>query len=215
MSFAAPKWKQWLRARRLVRGIECGDTLKSWDVLRTAEFLEARVPKEAAVLDIGAYASEIPPILHRVGYRRVCGLDLNPDVVKMPFHATIDYRVGDFTHAPYPDGTFSAITAISVIEHGFDAPALLSEISRLLAPGGYFVASFDYWPDKIATDGITMFDMSWTIFSQPEIEQLLAQAAAYGLSACGPLQAQATSALISCAGKSYTFAWLALRKTQA
>src|SRR5258708_34657161 len=80
LSFAAPEWKQWLRARRLLRGIDCGDPLKSWDVLRTAEFLEARVPKEAAVPDIGADASGIPPILPRLGYRRVSGLDLNPGV---------------------------------------------------------------------------------------------------------------------------------------
>lgn len=26
--------------------------------------------------------------------------------------------------------------------------------SRLLRPGGLFIASFDYWPEKIVTDGI-------------------------------------------------------------
>jgi SAM-dependent methyltransferase len=92
------------------------------------------------VLDIGAFASEIPLILRTLGYARVSALDLNPAVTEMPFSGAIDYRVGDFLRAPYADGFFGAITAISVIEHGFDGDALVSEVRRLLRPGGYFVA---------------------------------------------------------------------------
>jgi len=182
-------------------------------VLKTAEFIEAQVPKDAPVLDIGAFGSELPPLLHRAGYEQVSAIDLNPAITAMPFADAIDYRVGNFLHAPYPDASFAAISATSVIEHGFDGPALARELQRLLRPGGYFIASFDYWADKVSTAGIRMFDMSWTIFSREDVVQFLRQFAERGLVPCGPLQFEAQSPAIFHAKRSYTFAWLALRRT--
>ncbi len=118
-------------------------------------------------------------------------------------------------HTPFADGSFRAITAISVIEHGFDGTALLSEVSRLLAPGGYFIASFDYWPEKIDTTGTTFFDMSWTIFSREEVDDFIALAARHGLEPVGEREYDAASAPIRCGGKDYTFAWLVLGKPAA
>lgn len=213
LSFVRPAWRAWLARHGFVRdGFAVGDHIKSWDVARTAEFIAAHVSKEEPVLDIGAFASEMPLILHRMGYRRVCGVDLNPRIVDMPFAGAIDYRVGDFLRAPYADTTFAAITAISVIEHGFDDERLAAEVERLLRPGGFFIASFDYWPEKIDTDGIQMFDMSWTIFSRRDVEAFVATAERHGLSPFGAMQFDATSRPVSCAGKHYTFAWLVLQR---
>lgn len=203
----------WLARHGVLRDpLPVGDDIKSWDVARTAEFVAAHVAKTDPVLDIGAFASEIPPILHRLGYRRISGLDLNPRIADMPFAGAIDYRVGDFLRAPYADSHFAAITAISVIEHGFDGERLTAEVRRLLRPGGFFIASFDYWPEKIPTDGITMFDMSWTIFSRTDVEAFVATAARQGLSPFGALRFDATSRPVACAGKGYTFAWLVLQR---
>ena len=213
LSFVRPAWRTWLARHGLVRdGFAIGDHIKSWDVARTAEFVAAHVPKDEPVLDIGAFASEMPPILHRLGYRRVSGVDLNPAIVDMPFADAVDYRVGDFLRAPYADGMFAAVTAISVIEHGFDGERLAAEVHRLLRPGGFFVASFDYWPEKIATDGIRMFDMSWTIFSRGDVEAFVATARRHGLSPFGAMHFDATSRPVTCAGKGYTFAWLVLQR---
>jgi SAM-dependent methyltransferase len=212
ISCATPGWLALLQRYRLASGIRIGDYVKSWDVLKTVSFIEERLQKDAPILDIGAYASEVPSILHKAGYRRVSAVDLNPDIVKMPHAHDIDYRVGYFLQAPYPDQSFSAITAISVIEHGFQSGALAAELARLLKPGGLFIASFDYWREKIATDGIDMFGMSWTIFSRQEVEQFLAVAEEYGLVPCGPLAFDAADKPVSCAGRDYTFAWLALSK---
>ncbi len=212
LSFMPSGWRTWLSRFRPMPGIRVGDDLKSWDVLKTAEFIEQHVAKNAPVLDIGAYASELPLILHRLGYRRVAAVDLNPDIVKMPHAGAIDYRVGDFLRAPFPDRSFAAVTAISVIEHGFNGEALAAEVARLLNPGGYFIASFDYWPEKISTDGIKLFDMSWTILSRQEVEQLIAAATRQGLAPCGPLAFDAAERPVSCLGRDYTFAWMVLQK---
>ena len=193
-------------------GVVVGDHRKSWDVLKTLQFLEGRLPRDAAILDVGCYGSEVICSLARLGYRRLHGLDLDPGVRRMPHAEAIDYRVGDFMRAPFPPGTFDAITAISVIEHGFDGPRLLAEISRLLAPGGCFIASFDFWPEKIETGGIRLFGLDWRIFSAPEVEALLNQARAFGMRAHGEAHLDARGRPIHYAGRRYTFGWLVLRR---
>lgn len=212
LSFATPVWKQWLQRRGLLSGFRVGDELKSWDVLKTVEFIEANTAKDAAVLDIGAYASEVPLIMHKLGRKNVCGVDLNPGLLNMPFAGAVDYRISNFMSTPFPDSSFAAITAISVIEHGFDGEALAREVARLLRPGGFFIASMDYWPEKIPTDGIRLFDMSWTLFSAGEIQSFIDLAHAHGLHPHGPLQFEGQDRPITCRGRNYTFGWLVLQK---
>lgn len=204
--------QNFLRRFGIRRGIKIGDELKGWDVLKTARFIEDYVERDEPVLDIGAYASEILCILHRMGYTRLTGVDMNPQVVRMPYASKIRYIVSDFMHTPFGGGSFAAITSISVIEHGFNAPALLTEMSRLLRPGGYFIASFDYWPEKIDTSDTPFFGMDWKIFSKSEILSFVEQAAEYGFIPQGELNLNASEKPISCAGRNYTFGWLALQK---
>jgi len=117
-------------------------------------------------------------------------------------------------NAPFKSESFEVITAISVIEHGFDSQSLLSEVSRLLRPGGYFIASFDYWPEKVDTGGILLFGMNWKIFSEEEVLQFLVEARARNLIPCGELALDAQEKAITYGEKSYTFAWLAVRKSK-
>ena len=212
LSCLSPGWKALPRRLGLLREVAVGDRIKSWDVLKTAQFVERNVDKNAAVLDIGAYSSEILCILHRLGYSALTGVDLNPDLQRMPYARSIRYEAGNFLRTQYENGSFRAITAISVIEHGFDAEALLSEVGRLLQPGGFFIASFDYWPEKIATAGILMFGMSWRIFSADEVQAFIERARAFGFESARGIDRSAGERPISCAGRDYTFGWLVLRK---
>lgn len=190
-----------------------GDRVKSWDVLNSIRFIEQNVPRDGAILDIGAYGSEILSILRRLKYRNLTGADLNPLVKDSPYADEIRYEVCDFLRTPFADGTFHAITAISVIEHGFQKERLLQQVSRLLKSGGYFVASFDYWPEKIDTKGQRFFGLDWLIFSEPDIQELVAAASSYALTPCGPMSFDASERTIDCAKQRYTFGWLVLQKT--
>jgi glycosyltransferase involved in cell wall biosynthesis/SAM-dependent methyltransferase/cephalosporin hydroxylase len=204
-----PRWEELRHTCKLPR---LGDPVKSWDVLRTLTFIEARLPTTARILDLGAYCSEIPCILHEAGYRNIAGVDLNPELPGMPFAEDIEYRIANFHYTNFPDASFDAITAVSVIEHGFDGSRLLKEVSRLLKPGGWFIASVDYWPDKLDTSGKTAFDLSWTIFSEAELRAFFAQAEPFGMGLRGPMDFAAGSRAISWNDREYTFGWFALQK---
>jgi SAM-dependent methyltransferase len=196
----------------ILRGVPVGDTVKSWDVLLTAQFLREHLHGNDPILDIGAYASEILPALHRLGYSSLTGVDLTPGIRSMPCASKINYQVSDYMDTPFPNGSFDAITAISVIEHGFQSQRLLQEITRLLRPGGYFLASFDYWPAKVDTTGSDLFGMNWTIFSKEEVLRFLSDAAGVGMVPVGPVDLETEEPAIRWGGKDYTFAWMALRK---
>jgi SAM-dependent methyltransferase len=198
----------------LIRSVKVGDEIKSWDVLKTAQFIEKNLSRSAAILDIGAYASEILCILHRRGYSNLTGIDLNPDINHMPYAQKIRYVASDFMHTAFENESFEAITSTSVIEHGFNAPALLAEMSRLLRPGGYFIASFDYWPEKIDTSDTPFFGMDWKIFSKQEVLFFIDEARAYNLAPCGNINLAAEERPVECAERKYTFAWLALQKSR-
>lgn len=204
--------KRCLKRWSLLPGVVLGDPLKSWDVLKTVNFIKDHIKTHERVLDLGAYASELLPVLNRLGYQNLAGVDLNPCVVDMPYSQQITYIVTDMFTTPLEDNSCSAVTAISVIEHGFSAQRLLEEISRLLKPGGYFIASVDYWPEKIETKGITAFGMGWTIFSREELTAFFNDARRYGLELAGNTDFDAKVPTVKWMGRDYTFAWMVLRK---
>lgn len=208
------RWQSLLRRiPGLKRRVSVGDMLKSWDVLATLSFLDSHVAKDQPVLDIGCYASEVIVALHKMGYSHVVGIDLNSNLDQMPFQKHVRYEVGNFMHTKFDDASFMAISAISVIEHGFNGDALLREVSRLLQPGGYFIASFDYWPEKIDTTGVQFFGMDWLIFSKQDVSDFAACAKGYGLTPFGEMKYDAAERAIDCAGKQYTFGWMVLQKS--
>ncbi|MFC2108305.1 class I SAM-dependent methyltransferase [Candidatus Bipolaricaulota bacterium] len=201
-----------LRRFGIAGRVAVGDKLKSWDVLSVLKYLENNVARDEPILDIGCYASEIIVALHKVGYSRLVGADLNPYVYRMPFQNSIRYEVSDFMSLKIEDASFRAITAISVIEHGFQAHKLLGEISRLLKQGGYFIASFDYWPEKVDTTGLKIFGMEWMIFSKADVEGFVNEASKYALYPTGKMHFAAKEKVIDWGGRQYTLATLVLVK---
>lgn len=189
-----------------------GYRIKSWDVLETVHYIEQYVPRTAAVLDLGANTSEILPILHRLGYGNLTGIDLAPEVRKMPYARSIRYVEGDFTRTPFDDASFDVLTSISAIEHGYDGDSSFGEAARLLRPAGHLVISFDYWPAKIDTTGTRMYGMTWRIFSREEALELIATARRHGFTPAGGISLEARDPVVQWGRWEYTFAWIAFRK---
>lgn len=202
--------------RRLRRRPDPALVLKTWDVQRSLDAFRTRLGPSEAILDMGCFACEILPALKRLGYSNLFGIDLNPAVLRMPDADVINYTVGDLLSTPWPDGHFAGISAISVIEHGVPDEELCREVSRLLRPGGIFVFTTDYWPEKIITTE-RMFDRDWRIFDATEIEALIAVAGEHGLHpAFDPSRAirDAGSPSIHFAGKDYTFLYGAFIRSE-
>lgn len=208
------------RARQRLEDKKCsalsygiGDVFKSWDVDAVIDILDQNLTKDSTILDIGSFCSEMGPCLSLRGYKNLYGVDLNPEILKQPFNDKIRYAVGNFYHTAAVDSSFDAITAISVIEHGYDPDTMFAEISRLLKPGGLFIASYDYWPDKIPTDHVVSFGMSWVIFSKKEVEDMISHANQYGMSLFNETKdLEANEPHIRYNGFNYTFGLAVFKK---
>lgn len=51
----------------------------------------------------------------------------------------IDYRVGVGEKLPWPDNSFDVVTCVDVLEHVASVDDVISEVSRVLRPGGWFL----------------------------------------------------------------------------
>jgi SAM-dependent methyltransferase len=212
LDFVTPWIVKVLHKTRIVRGVNIGLPEKSWDVLKTLQFIEQYVAKTSSILDLGAYGSELLCSLNKLGFSDLAGIDLNPTLSRMPHKSQIKYVTGDFTCTSFSNGAFGAVTAISVLEHGFCGPKLFREVSRILKPGGYFIGSTDYWPEKIDTSGVIVYDLDWTIFSKEELLNFIKEAGKYGLVPVGQLDFEASERTVRWSQRNYTFAWFALQR---
>ena len=154
---------------------------KSWDVAMFARRLHRQLRPDARIVDVGGVMSELPWVMHLAGHSKIISCDLDPRVLSMPYGGAIDYRVGAPQDLRLASGSVGAITAVSTIEHGVHLQEFLEWASVALAPGGLLCVSTDYWPDKISTAGLGGVGLSWTVFSEQEIHDLIGWAKDVGL----------------------------------
>ncbi len=105
--------------------------------------VDAALPPDGDVLDVGSAWGFNPMVLERLGYR-VVGIDLVCD----PFdagraiarHNGLALRLAgaDVAALPFRDAAFDAVTMVETFEHVFveDRPRALAECRRVLRPGG-------------------------------------------------------------------------------
>jgi SAM-dependent methyltransferase len=102
------------------------------------------------VLEMGAYLQITPALKTKLGYGEVRGCYYGElgrcdhrTVISTegePFECTIDLFDAEKDRFPYPDGHFSTVLCGELIEHLFEDPMhLMSEVNRILKPGGHLV----------------------------------------------------------------------------
>lgn len=123
---------RWLRTRIEVNWFES---------LRLMEQAKEQIPAGARVLDAGSGEGRYTDYFNHTRY---VGLDLAVG------DATWDYSgldaVGDLREIPFPDNIFDAAICIQTLEHVNDPFKVISEIGRVLKPGGrFFLAAPMSW----------------------------------------------------------------------
>jgi SAM-dependent methyltransferase len=110
--------------------------------------------KDKDVLDFGSgYGGKTVEYRTQCGARRVCGVEPFAHVIaKSQDYATsrgiegVEFKVCSHTEIPYPDESFDFVLSHDVLEHVEDPRKSMSEIRRVLRPGGYSLNIFPvYW----------------------------------------------------------------------
>lgn len=155
---------------RLQGLIEHGISAKNFDICNIVPLLT-----DGDILDMGSSGGSCileNAVLRKLTGRKI-GIDLEyTETTKSPI-PEIELIKADLMSTPFEAGTFSFITCLSVIEHQVDFDKLAKECARLLKPGGKLFITFDYWPEKVNTTGLKLYDLEWSILSRDEAMALI------------------------------------------
>ena len=123
------------------------------------------------VLEVGCGEGELAERLAAV-VSEVVAIDQSPRMVELTRERGVDARVGDVQELPFPDDSFDAVLAAWMLYHVADLDRGLSEVRRVLRPGGRFVAttnSADHLGELLALGGITRWDLPFAAENAAEI----------------------------------------------
>lgn len=116
---------------------------------RTLEITPQGGPEDR-ILEMGSYLQITPALRNRLGYGEVRGAYYGPagridhrtavSADGEPFECEVDHFDAEKDRFPYPDDHFCTVLCCELIEHlASDPMHMLSEINRILKPGGYLV----------------------------------------------------------------------------
>ena len=129
------------------------DARKYWDSVAGVKTFTVPLPEDlfltrillsAAILDFGCGYGRSLLRLHELGYTHLAGCDLAPKMVALARHdlPSADLKVNDGVSIPFDDASCDVVLMLAVLTSivaDADQLKLLSEICRVLRPGGQLV----------------------------------------------------------------------------
>ena len=108
----------------------------------------AQPPPGGSFLEIGCGRGAAAPVIQsEFSPAFLCAMDLDLLMIRRAFRylgdsvrQEVSFYVADCLHLPHPDGVFDAVFGFGVLHHIPDWQGALSEVGRVLKPGGtYFL----------------------------------------------------------------------------
>jgi 2-polyprenyl-3-methyl-5-hydroxy-6-metoxy-1,4-benzoquinol methylase len=125
------------RLERIYRQVVLSDHLAFID--RAARHSVGGDGRSARILDVGCGPGTILGLLAERGFQ-VQGLDASPEASAIARRDYgVDVRVGRLAPDTFDDGEFDTVVLLHTLEHVPDPHRVLSEVGRVMAPGGRLV----------------------------------------------------------------------------
>lgn len=92
------------------------------------------------LLDVGCGTGLVLDLAHDL-FQELDGIDITKEMLeKVTTRTNVRVQLANATAIPFPDKTFDAVTAYSVLHHIEDLDRIFKEIRRVLKPGGFLYA---------------------------------------------------------------------------
>ncbi|MGQ9788712.1 MAG: class I SAM-dependent methyltransferase [Candidatus Hadarchaeaceae archaeon] len=105
---------------------------------REAEYLKSELKGRKRILDIGCGIGYFEGMLPELN---IIGLDSSKEALKVArSRSNKDFVLGDAEHLDFPDGSFDGAFAVTTLEFLDDYKKAVKEVTRVLKPGGKFLA---------------------------------------------------------------------------
>jgi len=119
----------------------------------------AEVLQDAEMLDVGCGMGGKTVWYAEAGARHVTGIDIDPQhagpagrfVADRGWGEKVRIVCGAAMRMPFPDGSFSVVTANDSMDHFADPAAALHELARVLVPGGHLYLYFTPWRSPLGS----------------------------------------------------------------
>ena len=99
---------------------------------------QLNLPKKIKILNIGAGTGNDIHQIKKFG--KVFVLDIDKKALNLIPDSLVEEKViADACNIPYPDNSFDVVVSFDVLEHIKDDIKVVSEVRRILRPGGFFV----------------------------------------------------------------------------
>ncbi len=100
-------------------------------------------PRTSRLLDVGCGGGLDLSTYSKMGFTDLCGIDPSSkfiDEARKLLGANAGVQEGSFEHIPHQDGSFDVVTSRFALHYSKDIAASIKEVSRVLKPGGTFIA---------------------------------------------------------------------------
>ena len=99
------------------------------------------IPQGGRILDVGCQSGHVLAKLRETTTGELYGLDIGDYSACWSLIGGVHFAVHDVDAAPLPfdDAHFTTVLCLNVLEHVFDCYGLVSELSRVLEPGGHAI----------------------------------------------------------------------------